>query len=60
MLKKIEKHQENKFVINAILPLKTFSNFEKNYTVWSKIPYGTTERFSWKIKNKKSIQAFLR
>ena len=24
MLKKIEKNQENKFVINAILPLKTF------------------------------------
>ena len=29
MLKKIEKNQENKFVINAILPLKTFLNFEK-------------------------------
>ena len=29
MLKKIEKNQENKFVINAILPLKTFLKFEK-------------------------------
>ena len=48
MLKKIEKNQENKFVINAILPLKTFLDFEKNTKVWSKIPYVTTERFSWK------------
>ena len=29
MLKKIEKNQENKFVINAISPLKTFLKFEK-------------------------------
>ena len=29
MIKKIKKNQENKFVINAILPLKTFSKFEK-------------------------------
>ena len=53
MLKKIEKNQENKFVINAILPLKTFLNFEKNTKVWSKIPYITTERFSWKFQNSK-------
>ena len=46
MLKKIEKNQENKFVINAILPLKTFLEFEKNTKVRSKIPYATTERFS--------------
>ena len=53
MLKKIKKNQENKFVINAILPLKTFLNFEKNTKVWSKIPYVTTERFSWKFQNSK-------
>ena len=33
MLKKIEKTPENRFVINAILPLKTFLNFEKNTKV---------------------------
>ena len=53
MVKKIKKNQENKFVINAILPLKTFLNFEKNTKVWSKIPYITTERFSWKFQNSK-------
>ena len=53
MLKKIGKNQENKFVINAILPLKTFLKFEKNTKVWSKIPYVTTERFSWKFQNSK-------
>ena len=57
MLKKIENKQENKFVINAILPLKTFLKFEKNTKVWSKTPYGTTERFSWKNQKPKTYSS---
>ena len=57
MLKNIEKKQENKFVINAILPLKIFLNFEKNTKVWSKIPYVSIERFSWKKQKPKTYSS---